>query len=205
MPDAAPRPLTAPDVVAGLLADVAERDERLAEVTAERNRIAESCATTAAELTACRERNAAIAAQSDRYRDAADEHEAELQDVHDALTAAWPGKDLTEGAEALLVAALVTERDDATADRDNYAARLKATDQSWAKLAAERDAHKLRADHYEGLWRAEHGLPPEGTGDLTRDRDLAARVRAVIARYKDDEVGALTAFADIMDAAGEPQ
>ena len=31
-----------------------------------------------------------------------------------------------------------------------------------AGLAAERDAHKLRADHYEGLWRAEHGLPSEG-------------------------------------------
>ncbi len=32
------------------------------------------------------------------------------------------------------------------------------------RLIAERDAHKLRADHYEGLWRKEHGLPPDGTG-----------------------------------------
>jgi len=30
-------------------------------------------------------------------------------------------------------------------------------------------------------------------------------VLAVIARYKADEMGALTAFADIMDAAGEGQ
>lgn len=30
-----------------------------------------------------------------------------------------------------------------------------------SELVAERDAHKVRADHYEGLWRAEHGLPPD--------------------------------------------
>jgi hypothetical protein len=35
------------------------------------------------------------------------------------------------------------------------------------------------------------------------DDDLAVRVRAVIARYKDDQVNALTAFADIMDAVGK--
>lgn len=53
-----------------------QRDQlagRNAAVAAERNRIAESCATTAAGLSACRQNNAAIAAQSDRYRDERDE------------------------------------------------------------------------------------------------------------------------------------
>jgi hypothetical protein len=41
--------------------------------------------------------------------------DAELQEIHDALTAAWPGKELTEDTGALLVAALVAERDAARA------------------------------------------------------------------------------------------
>jgi len=41
--------------------------------------------------------------------------------------------------------------------------RVRELTPALAALAAERDAHKLRADHYEGLWRAEHGLPPDGT------------------------------------------
>lgn len=41
---------------------------------------------------------------------------------------------------------------------------LRGLDDGWRELEAltsERDAHKLRADHYEGRWRAEHGLPAE--------------------------------------------
>lgn len=37
---------------------------------------------------------------------------------------------------------ITAQRDEARADRDDYAARLKAVDQSWSKLAMERD--KLR-------------------------------------------------------------
>jgi hypothetical protein len=45
----------------------------------------------------------------------------------------------------------------------------------------------------------------EVTAERDEARELAARVRAVIARYKDDQVNPITAFADIMDAAGEGQ
>jgi len=123
MPDAAPRPLAAPDVVAGLLADVAARDERLAEVTAE-----------LAEL-----RNALMLART-AAREMADE----------------------------FITWTVTPEDHE---------RILA----WRQLA--------------GLDGA--------SADLAPDHVLAARVRAVIARYKDDELNPITAFADIMDAAGE--
>lgn len=63
--DAIPgRPLTAPDVVAGLLADVAERDERLA---------------------ACRANNAAIAVQLDQYRNERDELRALVAEMDAAM------------------------------------------------------------------------------------------------------------------------
>jgi len=72
-PAAPARSLTAPDVVAGLLADVAERDERLAEVTARlattqahRERLNRELATSA------REQNS-LTAQLDRYRNERDE------------------------------------------------------------------------------------------------------------------------------------
>jgi hypothetical protein len=65
----------------------------------------------------------------------------------------------------------VRERDEARADRDDYAARLRAADQSWTKLAAERD--HLRAlvaeitttvagvipDVTRAGWRTRAGLP----------------------------------------------
>jgi hypothetical protein len=46
------------------------------------------------------------------------ECEAGLQEVHAALVAAYGRDDLTEGAEALLVGALASERDEARAERD---------------------------------------------------------------------------------------
>jgi hypothetical protein len=136
-PLGSPRPLTAPDVVAGLLADVAGRDERLAEVTVD--------------LAACRERNAAIAVQLDEYRDGRDELQARFEDANDRGSA----------------------------------------------LAAElEDLKGINAD----LRAASPDLQPDSESESSKA--LAARVRAVIARYKDDQVNALTAFADIMDAAG---
>lgn len=45
----------------------------------------------------------------------------------------------TPSAESLNLLQMQRERDAARADRDDYAARLKATDDSWAKLAMERD------------------------------------------------------------------
>jgi septal ring factor EnvC (AmiA/AmiB activator) len=37
------------------------------------------------------------------------------------------------------IARITAQRDEARADRDDYAVRLKAADQSWTRLAAERD------------------------------------------------------------------
>jgi hypothetical protein len=105
-PSAAPRPLTAPGVVAGLLADVAERDERLA-----------------------------------------------VQ--HEAMTQLRAGH-----GEAL--AAMTAKLDRALAANQRGAQTLGDVQQRHAEVKRERDAHKVRADHYEGLWRAEHGLPAEG-------------------------------------------
>jgi hypothetical protein len=127
------------------------------------------------ERDACREHNAAIAVQLDQYRDERDEHAAQLQDIHDALAAAWPGQELTEDAEAILVAALIAERDKAREEL-----RL---------VSAQRD------ELFDRIGDLQSG----------QDHGLAAKVLAVIARYKDDQVNALTAFADIMDAAGEAQ
>jgi chromosome segregation ATPase len=122
MPDATPpRPLTAPGVVAGLLADVADARAQLADV----------------------------------------QHGA----------GAW-----IREAVARETAGLTARLAEVTADRDHLAAKLAETlaaNQRWAETLADvqqrhaevkrqRDAHKARADHYEGLWRAEHGLPPEG-------------------------------------------
>lgn len=131
-----PRPLTAPDVVAGLLADVAERDERLAEVTAELGRARKQLADLSTSLD---------------Y--AAGQWES------NAMPHTHPG-------------------------RSN-------------------EYRKVMAECARDLRYALKANAPDAASDLARDRDLAARVRAVIARYKADDVNALTAFADIMDAAGE--
>jgi len=77
-------------------------------------------------------------------------------------------------AELTWDADLKAERDKARAELRGVAAEIDASGitgegsarSHWTPLlvkalAGERDAHKVRADHYEGLWRAEHGLPPE--------------------------------------------
>lgn len=81
----------------------------------------------------------------------------QLQDIHDALAAAWPGKDLTEGAEALLVAALVAERDKALADladiQHGAGAWVRETvARETAGLTAERDEAKAAARRDQELF-----------------------------------------------------
>jgi hypothetical protein len=99
-----------------------------------------------------------------------------------------------------------SDASDETSELEEQARQVIAAEAAAVRQAeSERDAHKLRADHYEGLWRAEHGLPPDGAGDLARDRGLAASVRAVIARYRDDQLSAAGAFADIVDAFADTE
>ena len=75
MPDAAPRPLTAPDVVAGLLADVAEARAQLADVQRGAGEwIRETVARETAGLTA---QLAAVTGERDRYAGELDEARAE--------------------------------------------------------------------------------------------------------------------------------
>jgi hypothetical protein len=172
-----PRPLTAPDVVAGLLADVADARAQLAgapEVQLAACPLHDGQEHVQVRTWGNRMCVPALRGLDDGWR----ELEAEAQEMRAKL------------AETLVA-------------NQRWAETLGDVRQRHADVKRERDAHKLRADHYEGLWRAEHGLPPDGSDNLARDHDLADKVRAVIARYKADDVNALTAFADIMDAAGD--
>jgi hypothetical protein len=168
MPDAAPRPLTAPDVVAGLLADVAARDERLAEVTAERDK-------------AYRERAHLVA----------------------YLAAAYPAQWADEGSDWPVVYVQTPAGQMswhiARADQELFG-HVRPMGEG---TAPQWDGHTTEAK-YERL--AELTRMMAASPDLAMIHGqvaLAARVRAVIARYKDDQVNPITAFADIMDAAGE--
>jgi hypothetical protein len=218
-PEAAPPSpsLTAPGVVAGLLADVADAraqlagvqhgagawireavaretaglTARLAEVTAERDKAYRERAHLVAHLAACHPSVmltdntepdwpivfvSTSAGQMSWHIAKAD---LELFGHVPATTEpTWDGHTTEEKYQRLaeLVRTLSYLGPPAQVDASIAEGKLEralAANQRWAEtlgdvrqrhaeVKRERDAHKLRADHYEGLWRAEHGLPPEG-------------------------------------------
>jgi hypothetical protein len=184
-------PLDAETAVHGLLADVAEARAQLADVTAERDKAYRERAHLVAHLAACHPSVmltdntepdwpivfvSTSAGQMSWHIAKAD---LELFGHVPATTEpTWDGHTTEEKYQRLaeLVRTLSYLGPPAQVDASIAEGKLEralAANQRWAEtlgdvrqrhaeVKRERDAHKLRADHYEGLWRAEHGLPPEG-------------------------------------------
>jgi hypothetical protein len=84
---------------------------------------------------------------------------AELQEIHDALAAAWPGKDLTEGAEALLVAALIAERDKAREQLAATQAIARMLQATAIEILAAYTSGTVVSDELLGIWRERLDAP----------------------------------------------
>lgn len=124
----------------------------------------------------------------------------------DPLPSDIPAQAVTPGqADTLTISASTAERDELAAKL----ARALAANQRWAETlgdiqqaARERDAHKLRADHYEGLWRAEHGLPPDGSGapdEASELHDRVDRLEAECTERHDNETALRELAAEMLD------
>jgi septal ring factor EnvC (AmiA/AmiB activator) len=161
-------------------------------------------AAMAAELqrvTAERDQMRDVIAVTERERDDARAHRERLN--RELATMAREHNSLTGQ-----LAAVTGERDklrkqlaDLSTSLDYAAGQWAANAMPHTHPARSGEYRKVMAECARDLRYALKANAPDAASDLARDRDLAARVRAVIAHYKDDQVNALTAFADIIDAA----
>jgi hypothetical protein len=142
-----------------------------------RNALAEAVRAAMTGAHDCRTRGNCddCAACYDAVMNLADRYAAarELQPAPELAAKPMPRVDWARVSEA--AADRERERDEARADRDDYAARLRAADQSWTRLSVERDSLRELLDEI-GVMAAN---APEGGDSFGLLEDIAMRIAAV--------------------------